>query len=252
MEGIKCTQTDLDAPKKLCDSCGVWLEFSDFYKNKSKSSGLQNRCKDCIKDYKVKLRKGLIERQQPIPKELYYIPDIFLVGYGRTQTFQNCCLSCEDPFFCLKTEREYCDLFCESCTADETKIKDINISKVNYVGNLIGWISKIENPSKKRVHKNYKKVYQRDKFTCQYCGYNLKNAKTFLPLHIDHIRPWSSQGGNSEKNLVVACQECNLSASDKWFNNFEEKKEFILFQKLKKTFRKPHNTDFKNQLKDLE
>ena len=251
MQEANVTQTKLDALKHKCDSCGLWLDFSDFYKNKSKSSGLQNKCKDCVKDYKIKLKQGLIERQPLIKREFYYIPDIYIVGYGRTQTYQNCCLICEDPFFCLQEIRGYQDLFCEACIVDETKLQERNVSKVNYVGNLIGWISKIENPNKKRIHKNYKKVYQRDNYTCQYCGYNLKNAQVFMPLHIDHIKPWSAQGGNSEKNMVVSCQECNLIASDKWFTTFEEKKEFILFEKLRKTFRKSHNTDAKLQLISL-
>lgn len=231
------TNFDSDTLKKKCDACGLWIEFSDFYKNKAKSSGVQNRCKDCIKDYKIKLSKGLIEKQRAIRKDFYYIPDIFLVGYGRTQVFQNCCLNCEAPFFCVQEIREFQDLFCEDCKQDETRLNERNTSKINYVGNVVGWLSKIQNPSTKRMRTNYTKVYRRDKFTCQYCGYNLQNSSKFLPLHIDHIKPWTAQGGNSDKNLVVSCQECNLLASDKWFLSFEEKKEYIIFEKQKRKFR---------------
>ena len=238
----------LDTKTKRCDLCGLYLQFSDFYKNKSKSDGFQNRCKDCIKDYKIKLSQGLSEKQETIKREFYYIPDIFIVGYGRTQVYQNCCLNCNSPFFCLKALRDFEDLFCDSCNPNEAKIDTRNASKINFIGNVIGWICNLENPKKQRMHRNYKNAYKRDKYTCQYCGYNLENANKFLPLHIDHIRPWSSQGGNGLTNLVVSCSECNLLVSDKWFNNFEEKKEFILFEKQKKIWKK---TRIENEIQKI-
>lgn len=231
---------DLYTKTKQCDLCRLFLSFSEFYKNKAKKDGFQNRCKDCIKDYKEKLSKGLIEKQTLLPRNSYFIPDIYLVGIGRTQTYQNCCLSCEEGFFCMKTVREYEDLFCSFCTPQDIKLSERNYSKNNYIGNVIGWIVKVESIKKNRSHRNYKKCYQRDGYTCRYCGYNLKDAITFLPLHIDHIKPWSSQGGNGLNNLVVSCEECNLLVCDKIFSNFEEKKEFIIFEKEKRKFRKTY------------
>lgn len=239
----------VDLKTKMCDSCKLFLPFSDFYKNNRKNDGLQNRCQDCIRDYKIKLKQGLIEIQPLIKREFYYIPDIFLVGYGRMQTYQNCCLKCNDPFFCMMEFKEIQDLFCERCSTDEGNLPERNISKINFVGNVVGWLAKIENPSKKRNTRNYSNCYKRDRYTCQYCGYNLENAKKFLPLHIDHIRPWSSSGGNGLTNLVVSCSECNLLVNDKWFNNFEEKKEFILFEKQKKTWDRRYKEEKINEFK---
>jgi hypothetical protein len=233
INGVKMT---LDTLNKKCDSCGLFLKRIDFYKNKSKTDGLHNRCKDCMMDYKIKLKNGMIEKQAIIKRDSFFIPDIYLVGYGRQQTYQVCCLKCSNPYFCMSEIKEYQDLFCEDCQDDESKLPEKNISNVNLVGNVIGWLSKIENPIKMRKFRNYKKCYQRDRYTCQYCGYNMQNAKKFMPLHIDHIKPWSCQGGNSLTNLVVSCQECNLIASDKWFSSFEEKKEYVIFEKKKRTF----------------
>jgi 5-methylcytosine-specific restriction endonuclease McrA len=224
----------LDTSIKKCDCCGLYLDSKDFFKNKSKSDGLQNRCKDCMHDYKIKLKQGLIEKQEIIKNEFYYIPNIYIIGIGRMQTYQHSCLNCEDAFFCLQPIKQLLDLFCESCDLDESKVPEKNISKINFIGNVIGWKVKVEDPTKKRIHRNYKKCYVRDRYTCQYCGYNLENAKEFIPLHVDHIRPWSSQGGNSLSNLCVACSDCNHIVSDKWFSTFEEKKEFIIFEKQKK------------------
>ena len=233
IESIKRKNMDLDAKTKKCDACGLFLKFLDFHKNKSKSDGFHNRCKDCMAEYKYKLAKGLLEKQPVIKRDLYFIPDIYLVGYGRQQTYQICCLNCCSAFFCLLEVREYWDLFCDSCQSDETKIPEKNTSSVNFVGNVIGWLAKFESPTKIRTQRNYKKCYHRDRFTCQYCGYNMENAKKFMPLHIDHIKPWSSQGGNALNNLAVSCQECNLLASDKWFSSFQEKKEYIIHNKKK-------------------
>jgi len=224
----------LDTKNKKCDDCGLFLEVCNFYKNKVKKDGLQNRCKDCMKDYK--LGKRNFKREKPT-KDFYYIPDIFLVGYGRTQCYQHCCLSCEAPFFCLNQVREEVDLFCPDCEDKDLQVFERSTSPVNYIGNVVGWIAKTESPDKKRSYRNYKKVFTRDEFTCQYCGYCHAFAKEFMELHIDHIKPWSAMGGNSLSNLVVACRECNLLASDKWFTSFEEKKDYILFEKQKKLFK---------------
>ncbi len=222
-----------DTKRKKCDGCGLFLRFSEFYKNKAKNDGMQNKCKDCIKDYKVKLQEG-ITVATIIKRTSYFIPDIYLVGYGRMQTFQHSCLACEAPFFCCINIKDGSDLFCDSCQHSDMPIPEKNIGTVNYIGNVIGWLAKLESPSKKRNHRNYKNAYHRDKYTCQYCGYNLQDAKEFLPLHIDHIKPWSAAGGNALNNLVVSCQTCNLIASDKWFSSFEEKKEHILFERQRK------------------
>lgn len=242
IESINGKNMTLDTLNKKCEACGLFLKRIDFHKNNSKNDGLQNRCKDCMYDYKIKLRKGLIEKQTLIKRDSYFIPDIYLVGYGRQQTYQICCLKCNTGFFCMNDIKEFHDLFCDDCQMDEAKIPERNIANVNLVGNVVGWLSKIENPSKKRSFKNYKKCYERDKYTCQYCNYNMQNAKKFLPLHIDHIKPWSSQGGNSLSNLVVSCQECNLLASNKWFSSFEEKKDYIIFEKKKRTFHDQKNS----------
>jgi len=225
-----------DTLSQKCDDCGLYLEFSNFYRNKSKSSGYHNRCKLCMNEYKMQLKK---DRELPPPilikRELYFVPNIYIVGYGRSQTYQNCCLKCESAFFCLKEIREDEDLFCDDCLDyDKMCIPEKNISPNNFIGHVVGWLSKVESPSRRRNQRNYKKAYQRDKYTCQYCGYNLELSKEFRPLHIDHIKPWSAQGGNSLDNLSVACQECNNIALDKWFTSFQEKKDYILWERRKK------------------
>lgn len=53
------------------------------------------------------------------------------------------------------------------------------------------------------------KIFERDNFTCQYCGCSTKK------LECDHIIPVSRGGGNEESNLLTACFQCNRAKKDK-------------------------------------
>lgn len=57
-------------------------------------------------------------------------------------------------------------------------------------------------------------VYNRDNFTCQYCG---KGAHQNL-LELDHIVPLSQGGRDHRDNLITACFECNRGKSKKLLN----------------------------------
>lgn len=50
------------------------------------------------------------------------------------------------------------------------------------------------------------KIFERDKFTCQYCG----RRPPDVVLHCDHIHPKSKGGTNNELNLITSCKGCNL------------------------------------------
>jgi hypothetical protein len=51
-------------------------------------------------------------------------------------------------------------------------------------------------------------VWARDGGSCARCGSN-------QDLHFDHIIPVAKGGGNSEANIQILCQSCNLKKSDK-------------------------------------
>ena len=57
------------------------------------------------------------------------------------------------------------------------------------------------------------KIYNRDNFTCQYCGRSPRKDPEVV-LHADHITPVSKGGGNHENNMITACRECNLGKAD--------------------------------------
>ena len=52
---------------------------------------------------------------------------------------------------------------------------------------------------------NRKNLFERDHYTCQYCGKRMKSEL----LTIDHVIPRSRGGKNTWENLVLACIGCN-------------------------------------------
>ncbi len=52
-------------------------------------------------------------------------------------------------------------------------------------------------------------VFERDNYTCQYCG------KRDVALECDHILPFSRGGNSTIDNLITACKSCNRSKGAK-------------------------------------
>ena len=164
-----------------------------------------------------------------------YVPNIIIIGYGRTQYYQIQCLKCKTQYFPGKTV----EIFCEDCLFQYAQkqltkyIKPVNQGdQEGRIGHIVGYEHRFES-SKQRSRMNYNKVYKRDDYTCQYCGYNPRLYDYFDSLWIDHIIPHAYGGGNQMHNMVVACRRCNLLASSSVFNSFEEKRTYILQQREK-------------------
>lgn len=67
------------------------------------------------------------------------------------------------------------------------------------------------------IRKYYKlknEVFERDKYTCQYCG-----AIGGI-LEMDHIIPFSKGGPDELNNLATACRKCNRKKKDKSVEEF--------------------------------
>ena len=92
------------------------------------------------------------------------------------------------------------------------------------------------------------KVFERDGFTCQYCG---KRPPEVI-LHADHIIPVSKGGENEIENLLTACADCNLGKAtrivgesplrsqkneEELQERFDQLKAFYRLQKKMATFR---------------
>ena len=53
-------------------------------------------------------------------------------------------------------------------------------------------------------------IFVRDDYTCMHCR---TRSKPYL-LHVDHVFPLSSGGGNHLHNMVTSCWKCNLGKHD--------------------------------------
>jgi len=67
-------------------------------------------------------------------------------------------------------------------------------------------------PIPKRVAFTRFNVFLRDRFRCQYCGQRF----TADQLTFDHVKPRSFGGATEWKNIVAACDPCNLRKSNRF------------------------------------
>lgn len=92
--------------------------------------------------------------------------------------------------------------------AEDVWVRSPSISLI--VPHVIRLLTYNEVP-KQRVRLSRKNIYERDNYTCQYCG----DTPKIKDLNIDHIVPRSKGGRNSWTNLVCSCIRCNTRKADK-------------------------------------
>ena len=66
-------------------------------------------------------------------------------------------------------------------------------------------------PIPKRVAFTRFNVFLRDRFRCQYCGERVHGRR----LTFDHVKPRSLGGVTEWKNVVAACDPCNLRKANR-------------------------------------
>ena len=61
--------------------------------------------------------------------------------------------------------------------------------------------------------KYWERIFERDHFTCVYCGFDGRPFDNWMQLSTDHVLPKKSGGRDTLANLVTACFFCNFLAS---------------------------------------
>lgn len=62
----------------------------------------------------------------------------------------------------------------------------------------------------RRVKLSRRNIFERDRYTCQYCG----SVPPRSELSIDHVVPRSRGGTTTWRNVVLACTDCNTHKRD--------------------------------------
>lgn len=64
------------------------------------------------------------------------------------------------------------------------------------------------------------RIYQRDAWTCVYCGKGSSPEMAWKELHLDHKLPRTRGGSNADENLATACVWCNTSKHNKTYDEW--------------------------------
>ncbi len=84
------------------------------------------------------------------------------------------------------------------------------------------------NPDSATSRRGYgMKVFQRDNYTCQYCGFDGRSFDGWLFLSVDHVVRVADGGANEPSNLITACRACNDFINRTTASGLDEKKRGI-------------------------
>jgi len=72
-------------------------------------------------------------------------------------------------------------------------------------------LSMFDRLPKKEVKFTRQNIFERDEYTCQYCGKNFEPRD----LNLDHVVPRDKGGRNSWENIVTSCIRCNTKKANK-------------------------------------
>ena len=98
-----------------------------------------------------------------------------------------------------RTERK-----CKACD----KVFSTKIPKQIYCCSNCSYIADINRKNELKIQ-SYFKIFERDDFTCVYCGKS--SIQDGVKLVLDHIYPRIKGGKSDIINMVTSCHECNNS-----------------------------------------
>lgn len=144
------------------------------------------------------------------------------------------CLNCGSP---IKNRRanKFCDIECRRMKNETDKIKSMQTRECDGCGKDYALTRKDKKYCSVECRSNsvYKNgrffFFSRDNFKCIYCGKS--SIEDGVKLNIDHIVPITRGGENTNSNTVTACEECNISKSNKKLDYNDEMRVKLIVDK---------------------
>ena len=88
-------------------------------------------------------------------------------------------------------------------------------------------------------------VYKRDYYRCRYCGLD------GVPLTVDHIITWESNGATIPENLLTACKKCNKERGNTSYEEWITSEKYKSISKFLDPLTKQKNIDIVKKLEKL-
>jgi len=190
--------------QKICTTCKINKDISEFYKRKDSNQTHRSQCKKCISD-KTKIYANSHLEQKNKQSKRYYLENKESIDI-RTKAWNK-----NNP----DKIAEYCKTYAKN---HPNRVKE---KARKYFKTEKGKLSSRNNWSKRRSLKRNQndntidikylellKIKQNNK--CFYCECEL-DFKGDRLVHLDHYMPLSKGGKHSVGNVVFACRDCNLS-----------------------------------------
>lgn len=142
------------------------------------------------------------------------------------------CPVCGDEFYTNDSKKKYCSSRCASRAASKSyqhpkaKLRVLQCARCSATfsttnNNQIYCSKECSTAESKRKAEELKtlsafKLFERDNFTCIYCGKS--SIKDGVKLVMDHIFPRALGGKNDLINVITSCVDCNIQKSSTLLN----------------------------------
>ncbi len=195
---------------QICVLCKKNLDSDKFSKCKTRSNGLDNRCKECYKELTRTRRGGLdpktIERRKLEKEGKFRCGLCGTVKELKEKTEDGCCYRCERN------------------RGNKSARKRYTTEKRREQSKKYAFRERIDRHKRRAILANAKgectKKQLKDRY--DYYGNCCIYCKSGDRITTDHLIPLSRGGTNFPSNLAPACYSCNCSKNKKTYKEFME------------------------------